>query len=204
MSTGRRTRGHSLIELLVALVIFATMAAIAYAGLSAVTRSRATLDERERQLADAGRTLAALERDLRGVARRPVRDVDGRRLPMLMGQGEALELSSHGRGRAAGPDLGLVERVGWLRDGDGVKRLRWPALDRAEGSRPDLRLMLPEASSLRWRFLDVQGRWLSQWPPPGDAGLALPRAVEFALVHPVLGEILRMVELPDAGPAVPP
>jgi general secretion pathway protein J len=203
MSTARRARGHSLIELLVALVIFATMAAIAYAGLSAVTRSRATLDERERQLAELGRSLAAIERDLRSVARRSVRAADGRSLPMLMSEGEALELSSHGRGRAAGADLGLIERVGWLRDGEGVKRLRWPTLDRAEGSRPDLRPMLADATALRWRFLDAQGRWLRQWPPQGDAGQALPRAVEFALVHPALGEVLRVVELPDAGPAVP-
>lgn len=204
MNLRRGARGHSLIELLVALLIFATMAAIAYAGLSAVTRSRATLDERERQLADLGRSLAALERDLRGIARRPVRDADGRSLPMLSGQGENLELSSHGRGRAAGPDLGLVERVGWLRDGEGLKRLRWPVLDRAQGSRPDLRLMLPDASALRWRFLDGQGRWLRQWPPPGDAGQALPRAVEVAIVHPVLGEVLRLVELPESGPELPP
>lgn len=200
MSTGRRARGHSLIELLVALVIFATMAAIAYAGLSAVTRSRAALDERERQLGELGRSLAAIDRDLRSVARRPVRDSDGRRLPVLMSQGETLELSSHGRGRAAGTDLGLLERVGWLLDGEGVKRLRWPTLDRAEGTRPDVRLLLADASALRWRFLDGQGRWLRQWPPPGDDGRTLPRAVEFVVVHPVLGEVLRVVELPDPGP----
>jgi general secretion pathway protein J len=204
MTAARRDRGHSLIELLVALVVFATMAAIAYAGLSAVTRSRAALDERERQLADLGRSLAAIERDLRSVAWRPVRDADGRSVPMLLGQGEALELSSHGRGRAAGPDLGLVERVGWLRDADGIKRLRWPALDRARNSVPDLRLMLPAATALRWRFLDGQGRWLRQWPAPGDAGPALPRAIEVAIVHPVLGEVLRLVELPQSAPAVAP
>jgi general secretion pathway protein J len=158
MSAGRRARGHSLIELLVALVIFATMAAIAYAGLSAVSRSRAALDERERQLGELGRSLAAIDRDLRSVARRPVLD------------------------------------------GEGVKRLRWPTLDRAEGSRPDVRLLLADASALRWRFLDGQGRWLRQWPPPGDDGRTLPRAVEFVVVHPVLGEVLRVVELPDPGP----
>lgn len=193
------TAGFSLIELLVALVIFATMAGIAYTGLSAVTRTHAALDLRERDLDGVGRALAMVERDLRAVARRPVRGSDGQRLPALLGQANRIELSSYGRGRAAGADLGLVERIGYGRDGDGLHRERWPVLDRSQRSQPDRRLLIAQALPPRWRYLDAGNRWQSQWPPPNDAGTqALPRAVEVVIAHPRLGEVRRLVELPPA------
>lgn len=191
-------RGFTLIELLVALVVFATMAVIAYSGLSAVTRTWEVLDGRERELAAIGRAMAMLERDLRSVARRPVRDGDGRVLPALMAQPDALELSSHGRGRRLGVDLGLVERVGYLRDGDGLHRLRWPVLDRTQSTTPERRVIVAGVTQLRLRFLDADARWHPQWPPQNAVSpSALPRAVELTLAHERLGELQRLVELPE-------
>lgn len=198
-----RASGFTLVELLVALVIFSTMAAIAYSGLGAVTRSHETLDARERTLAALGRSLALIERDLRSVAARPVRDRDGRRVPALAGSADAVELSTYGRGRAAGGDLGLVERVGYVRDGDGLRRHRWRVLDQAAGTRPESRPLLPGAEQLRLRYLAADGRWHGQWPPAtgGEsiAPEALPRAVECVIALPVYGEVRRLIELPEAS-----
>lgn len=192
--------GFTLIELLVALVIFATMAAIAYAGLDSVTRAHAALDAREQNLAALGRAFILIERDLRAAAWRPVRDGEGLDLPALFGQAEFVELSVYGRGRSVGIDLGMIERVGYMRNEDGLHRLRWPVLDRVRTTMPDRRLLLADAEQLRWRYLAVDGRWHAQWPPPSGASpMAVPAAVEFTLTHPALGEIHRLIELPQ-GP----
>jgi general secretion pathway protein J len=191
-----RTRGFSLIELLVALVIFATMAAIAYAGLGSITRARAALDEREGLYEALGRTLALIERDLRAVAVRPTRNSDGAMLPALFGQSDALELSVFGPGRRLGADLGLVERIGYLRNEDGVQRLRWPVLDRTPSTQPDRRVLLPAVERLRWRYLASDGRWHDRWPLPGSPPESLPVAIECTFLHPSLGEIRRLIELP--------
>ncbi|MCK9488514.1 MAG: type II secretion system minor pseudopilin GspJ [Xanthomonadales bacterium] len=193
---GRRSLGFTLIELLVALAIFAIMAGIAYAGLDAVSRSHAALDQRERELAALGRGLTVLERDLRSLARRSVRDGEGQSLPPLLAQAQYLELSSYGRGRAAGGDLGLIERQAYARDSDGLLRLRWPVLDRARSTVPEQRLLIPGIESLRWRFLDQAGQWHDVWPPPmaSDANQP-PRAAELELRHVSLGSIRRVVEL---------
>lgn len=193
----RRTSGFSLIELLVALVIFSTMAAIAYAGLSAVTRSHAALDARERALSALGRTLTVIERDLRGIAPRPVRDGNGATLPAMGGQVDLLELSAYGRGRTAGGDLGLIERVAYQRDGEGLHRLRWRVLDRTASTVPDRRVLIPDVEALRLRFMDANRRWHPQWPVPGDGAVeSMPVAVEITLVTTSLGEVRRLVELP--------
>jgi general secretion pathway protein J len=196
----RRIDGFSLIELLVALMIFATMAAIAYAGLSAVTRTHAALDVRERELSSLGRTLALIERDLRGFAVRPVRDGNGASLPAIGGQVDLVELSAYGRGRVAGGDLGLIERIAYQRDGDGLHRLRWSVLDRTASTLPDRRLLLAGADIFRVRFLGADNRWHAQWPLPGATqAAAQPLAVEFTLATPAIGEVRRLVELPGGA-----
>lgn len=192
-----RVHGFTLIELLVALVIFATMAAIAYSGLSAVTRSHAALDQRERELAEFGRGLGMIERDLRSFANRPIRDRDGNPLPPLLADGGLLELSSYGRGRIVGADLGLIERSGYGLGEGGVFRLRWPVLDRAQGTVPERRTVIADVSSVRWRFLAGDGRWHDRWPVPHAPNPDMPpRGVELTLVHDTLGEIRKLIELP--------
>lgn len=203
-NVARRVRGFSLIELLVALMIFSTMAAIAYAGLAAVTRSYTALDARERELAALGRALTLLERDLRGIAARPIRDGNGVMLPALGGQADQLELSAYGRGQMAGGDLGLIERVGYRRDGAGLHRLRWRVLDRAPATLPDQRLLLADTQAFRLRFLGADNRWHTQWPLPGAAlDGAMPLAVEFTVVMPTIGDVRRLVELPPGLQALP-
>lgn len=190
-------RGFTLIELLVALVIFSTMAVIAYSGLSAVTRTYERLSEREALLADVGRSLALIERDLRSLAPRRVR-AGNLPLPPLLGQGQMLELSTFGRGRVLGPDLGLVERIGYLADGESLYRQQWPVLDRLPATQADQRQLLADVERVRWRYLDDNGRWQDRWPLPGAADdETWPRAVEVVLSHAVLGELRRLVELPQ-------
>ncbi len=194
------SQGFTLIELLVALVIFATMAAIAYSGLTAVTRSHAALDQREHELAEFGRGLGMIERDLRSLANRPVRDRDGSALPPLLAEGGLLELSTYGRGRIVGRDLGLIERSGYGLGEGGVFRLRWPVLDRAQGTVPERRDVIADVSALRWRFLASDSRWHDRWPVPHAPNPdTSPRGVELILVHETLGEIRKLIELPEVA-----
>lgn len=132
-----RTRGFTLVELLVALAVFAAMAAIAQAALTAVVSTRAALDLRGKAVDATARTLAMIERDLRAVVARPVRADLGARLPALVAGEGGLELSTLGRGGAGDASAARLERVGYQLGQGRLERLRWPAPDRADGTRPD-------------------------------------------------------------------
>ncbi|HJT97444.1 MAG TPA: prepilin-type N-terminal cleavage/methylation domain-containing protein, partial [Rhodanobacteraceae bacterium] len=97
MSGAARHRGFSLIELLVALAVFAALAAVAYGGLSEIARARAALDARQDRLAALVRAVSTFERDLGQAVSRPVRgNARGEPLAALQGGADRIELTRLG------------------------------------------------------------------------------------------------------------
>jgi prepilin-type N-terminal cleavage/methylation domain-containing protein len=70
----RYTSGFTLIEVLIAVVIFALMATVAYRGLTAVLESKRHVDAESDKWRKAAILFTRLERDLAVVAPRPIRD----------------------------------------------------------------------------------------------------------------------------------
>ena len=67
-------RGFTLLEILIALAIFAVMSMMAYAGLAAILDARANTVPRAEQLAQLQTTLYLLNEDLSQAINRPIRD----------------------------------------------------------------------------------------------------------------------------------
>ncbi|SUD53922.1 general secretion pathway protein J [Ectopseudomonas oleovorans] len=70
-------RGFTLLELLIAIAIFALLGLATYRMLDSVLSADAVTREHERQLRELTRALSAFERDLRQVTVRPIRDAFG-------------------------------------------------------------------------------------------------------------------------------
>ena len=87
-----RQRGFALVEMLVALTIFALMSVLSFRGLTSVLQTREHLTEDNRRWRDLALTLAQLEQDMRMVVNRPGSDSGD--LPAA-GRGAT---SMHGRG----------------------------------------------------------------------------------------------------------
>jgi general secretion pathway protein J len=205
-----RARGFSLIELLVALAVFAAMAAAAYGGLSEIARARGALAERQDRFADVVRAVSKLERDLRQAVSRPVRgNARGERLPALAGASDRLELTRLGFANPRAEARSNLERVAYLVSDRKLQRGRYAVLDRAPESAPTPAALLDDVDSVRLRYLGVDGVWRDAWPPAetaaGTASAALadeqlPRAVEFRIDSADAGELRRIVELPSTIP----
>jgi hypothetical protein len=85
-----------LIELLVALAVFASMAALAYGGLNAVVRTRVELSQQQEVFNALMRSVASLERDLRQAAGRSVRGNYGEPQLAFAGTPNSVELTRAG------------------------------------------------------------------------------------------------------------
>ena len=194
------SRGFTLIEVLVALVVFAAMAAITWSALAQIARTRAALAEQQDRFALAVRSVSDLERDLRQALSRPVRGNYGESVPALLGGGDFIELSRLGFANPRAEPRSNIERVRYAVDNGRLRRGRYAVLDRAAGSVPDWRELLDRVSAWRLRYLDSNGAWLEQWPPREIPTQTLPRAVEFRLTLEDLGELRRVVALPATFP----
>jgi general secretion pathway protein J len=195
--------GFSLIELLVALAVFAAMAALAYGGLDSIVRSRSELVRQQEEFRSLTRSVALLDRDLRQAAARPVRGNYGETQPALAGASERIEFTRAGFANPQAEVRANLERIGYALEGDALLRVSYAVLDRAPTSAAQT-TTLARVDALRLRYLDAANRWTDSWPPPvadGAAAPALPRAVEFRLQTKDYGDITRIVELVSPWPA---
>lgn len=198
------SRGFTLLELLVALAVFAIMATAAYSGLRNVLFTRAAVEEQSRRLAAVQLAVFRLEQDVEQAVPRGIRDEYGEPQAALLGgelADDRLTLTRAGWDNPLGQPRATLQRVAYrLRDGR-LWRLHWGVLDRGGLLEPRETLLLERVREFRVRFLD-RDDWRDDWPPPAsdEAGAkkdpdALPRAVEIGLTLEDWGEITRLLPL---------
>jgi general secretion pathway protein J len=181
---------------LVALAVFATMAALAWSGLNAVARTRTELVRQEDDFRALARAVAALDRDLRAAVARPVRGNAGEVVPALIGAADKLEFTRLGFANPLAEQRANLERVVYATSGDTFLRSAYPVLDRAPTTQAQTHVLRDRIGALRLRYLDNQNRWSDTWPVANaDPAAALPRAIELRLTTPDYGEITRTIEL---------
>lgn len=191
-----RARGFSLLEVLVAVALFAVASALAYGGLRTLVAAQQQSAEATARLGRLQFAVGLIERDVGSAALRGIRDAYGAPHPALEGGAQRIELTRHGLANTLALPRAELERVAWLvRDGV-LLRQRWTVLDRAPASRPVEDELLDEVQSFELVFLDAQGREHRQWPPArGEFGV-FPRGLRITLDVEGFGEIRRVLELP--------
>lgn len=199
----KAARGFTLLELLIAIALFALLGVGTYRLLDAVLRADESTRHQEQRLRELTRGMAAFERDLRQALARPVRAPYGDPLAALQGEGrdrQTLEFTRGGWRNPTGAARSGLQRVRWeLRDGF-WERHYWQVLDRAQDSEPRAQRVLEGVAGWQLRYLDRDGVWRESWPEGADEQslTRLPRAVELRLEHSHYGALRRVFVLPEA------
>ena len=189
--------GFTLLELLVAITIFAIMAVMAYGGLSNVIDNSQASRVSLQRLQQIQQTLIVLNRDLSQIRERKIRDAFGVSQPYLIAgnSDRLLEFTRGGRVNPARLKRSSLQRVAYRIDENRLMRLQWAFLDRPPGSEPRETTLLDDVDSVSLRFLDSNASWHEQWPPLNNAGVATqprPVAIEVKLNLADWGEIRRL------------
>ena len=129
-----KQQGFTLLEILIALAIFAVMSMMAYAGLAAVLDARASTVPRAQQLAQLQTTLYLLNEDLSQVINRPIRDQLGSSEPAFsIGRGnEILVFTRTVPSWLANSNENNLLRVSYSLEKEALYRRVWTIPDRTQ------------------------------------------------------------------------
>jgi len=195
----RKVLGFTLLEVLVAVGIFALTSAMAYAGLTRMLETRERLNSEQQFWRSVTLAFAQIEDDLAQVRPRTTRNTIGNAEPAFRGQPvdpraisePSMQFIRGGvfvLGEGSGPDLA---HVGYrLREGQ-LLRLVWPALDQAAVAEPREMPLLANATVFETRFRAANGGWVDRWPSGTDPR-EIPGAVEIKFAIEGRGEFTRV------------
>lgn len=195
-------RGFTLIEVLVALAVFGVLSALAYMTLGQTLSNADMLTERMDRLQSIQRTMNYLSTEFMQAAPRSIRADLGQYEPALQSSFAsdfALKITHGGWPNSAGVPRSTQQRTAYRVEEEELVRYHWNVLDRTVSNVPIATVLLDDLESLTFRFLQINGDWVDQWPPvnaqTSSNSTMLPRAVEITLVLPDEGELRRIVEV---------
>jgi len=170
--TKQTNTGFTLLELLVAIAVFAVLAIMSYGTLSNVLLAQSQTREAAQQLNRVQKAMLHIERDLLQVVVRPIRDDTGTPFPALAGAEFGhyrLEFTRTGYPNPNNAARSYLQRITYAMPDDEEHKLYryiWPSLDRGGIHEPHKLLLLDDVEELVLHFYDNQGEEHSSWPPP--------------------------------------
>ena len=211
-----RQSGFTLIEILVAVLIFGLIGVGAFSTLRAAQDAQQTLRERGERFLQLQRAITTFSRDYQQLATRRVRDSYGDRLPMVQGISDDtdtwLAFTRSGWRNPAQLPRSTLEFVRYALEEGRLVRYSYLLLDQAQQPVVKRRVLLDGITKMQLKFRPPQEGnvertltddsetgedWLDEWPIGGrqntDDSDKAPAGIKLSLEIEGIGEVHRVL-----------
>lgn len=192
MKKVQRQRGFTLLEIMIALTIFAVISTLAWQILDGAMRTSSATDTRAAQLNQLQRAWSLMERDFFQLqARAPRNEPD-----LFRQEGETLELTT----LSGVSGTVQLERVRWRLEEGHLWRDVWPTIDSPPDVKPEEVPIISQVKSVQWRF--YRNGWQKNWtdtahqPDGVELTLTMDNGETWRWVFTTPGDIPDVVTVP--------
>lgn len=185
-----------MLELLIAMVLFAIMATLAYGGLRTVINTSSGVQRQMKRLEALQRSMLFIERDLRQLVARPMNTDSAKKRSAveLASSGKVLiEFTRGGNPNPAGLIRSSLQRVSYVLEEDELIRQTWGQVDHLQATKPVEMNLLGKVNKVKFRVLDINNKWHTSWGKDVKQFELIPVAVELTIDHKKWGVITRLI-----------
>lgn len=192
----RQQSGFTLLELLMAVGIFALLSATAYGGLNSVLKTSSHTNEVSEKLQSLQTGMALIEQDFRQIINRSIRNQYGDPEEALIaqeGNDPLIRFTRTGWRNPTSQPRSTLQRVAYRMDEETLVREYWYTLDQAANAEPVRVPLLDGIEEVKFTFTNADEE-LSSWPPlsAGNDPAGLPTSIKITLVSKEWGPIDRL------------
>lgn len=199
----RRQRGYTLIEILIALSIFAILATISSSTLYYAFNTKARVTEQADKLNNLQQAILLIERDTQQIQLRSVRGSDMTESSIFVGQPQKIEFTRAGYANPkAAEKQSILKRIGLLCQGNKLIRRTWTNLDGADQKAYRDLILINKLTTCEFSFFNQNLQTLNEWHPnavqQNQRPEPLPMAIQMNLTLENWGNINYLFVIPEA------
>ena len=194
-------KGFTLLELVIAIGIFAILSALAYGGLNSILRASSHTLEAGAAMQDLQLAINIIQQDFSQITPRSIRDEYGEKQPALkseLGAEEVIRFTRRGWRNPTLQQRSTLQRVAYQLEENTLIRRYWHHLDLAPNPQFISLPLLEGIEEITFQFREKNNADpIESWPPQRDKDTSelLPRAIEINIKTERWGEISRLIPL---------
>ncbi|KTD21263.1 GspJ family T2SS minor pseudopilin variant LspJ [Legionella londiniensis] len=195
-------QGYTLIEILIALAVFAILAAITGSAMYHAFNTRERLSEAASRINALQLTLTIIERDSEQMIDRFVLGNGLQRIPAFVGHSNYMEFTRDGLANPDGKDKrSTLQRIAYLCQGKQLIRRGWIHLDMPNRNLFEDKILLDNLANCSFSYLNQSRQVLSEWHEgiqKNQNDEPLPIAIRLTLDIEKLGHLSLLFIVPEA------
>jgi general secretion pathway protein J len=192
-------QGFTLIEMVIAVAIFAVMMVIAFPGLTHIAKVGDQVGQSNRRLSELQFALTYLNRDWMQVSSRKILDQYGDEKPHIVIENNGISFTHSGWSNLLQHKRSELQRVQYRVKANQLIRQYWISLDQTTAEEPISTVLIDNVESFAVYFIDGSEQTIERWPLDEQdqqrAGKPIALRVEIDVKQ--FGQVHRIMEIPE-------